>query len=156
MYFLFMFSSCIKGLVFYTNGTKSTVFALENAEQFSFHHLEVYTNSQNSVTMLLNPQKRYDDYRYLNPIYEILGQYLSVEVHWVPRDDPDIVDCDRIARSDLVNPTRSFFEKFISITSIHPNFVKNNQNNFYNDWVPKPNDLIILPMEFSLSLGNVS
>ena len=99
------------------------LFDLEIAEHFSFQHLEIYTDSQNSATILLNPQKRYDDYRYLNPIYEILGQYLSVEVHWVPRDDPDIVDCDRMTRSDIVTPSRNFFEKFIEITGIHPNFV---------------------------------
>ena len=102
--------------------------------------------------MLLNPQKRYADWRYLTPIYELLAQYTSVEVHWVPRDDPDITDYDAIARSDIVIPTDCFFEKFIEITSVHPNFVENKQNSFYQDWKPKPFDLLILPMEFSLSL----
>ena len=128
------------------------LFALENAEKFSFQYLQIYTDSQNSATILLNPQKRFTDDRYLSPIYKILRQYISVEVHWGSRDDPNIVDCDRITRSDLVSPTKIFFEKFISITSIYPNFVQNKQNSFYREWTPKPRDLSILPIEFSLSL----
>ena len=128
------------------------LFALENTEQFSFQHLEIYTDSQNAATMLLNPQKRYSNYKYLSPIYELLSQYTSVEVHWVPRDDPHIVGCDEIARDDIITPTENFFEKFIQITAIHPNFVKNHQNSFYQHWKPRRFDLLILPLQFSLSI----
>ena len=127
------------------------IFALEDAENFEHKHLEIFT-SNNSAEMLVNPQKRYSDYRYLNRIYKKLRNYVSLGVRWVPRDHPHIEDCDSIARSDLITPTEEFFHQFFSVTSTCPTFVQDHQNSFYTKWKFKPLDLIILPSEFSLSL----